>query len=98
MPSGILPRMDDQRDPGYTPFGKRQAPRALDPRESLWTLRHDNVDWSCELVFRGESNGWEVGVLNAGDLFVSRRFILRAAAERCAHEQKRQIERGWIDA
>jgi hypothetical protein len=89
--------MNDERDPHYTPFGTRQAPRALDPRENLWTVRRDHVEWSCELVFRGESYGWEARVLTAGELFASRRFILRGAAEQWAGEMQRLIERGWTD-
>jgi hypothetical protein len=89
--------MEDNRDPHYTPFGKSQAARALDPREHLWTLRRDNVEWSCELVFRGESYGWEARVLNAGDLVISRRFVLREPAIHWANDQRRDIERGWHD-
>jgi hypothetical protein len=93
----MLYRMEDRRDPSYTPFGKPSAskPRAIG--EPLWTLRRDGVEWSCELVFRGESYGWEARVLNAGELFFSRRFILRKQASRWADEQKTDIERGWID-
>jgi hypothetical protein len=87
--------MEDHRDPHYTPFGKPQPERPRDPGEVLWTLRRDHVDWSCELVFRGESYGWEARVLRSGELSMSRRFILREAAVRWADEQKRDIERGW---
>jgi hypothetical protein len=93
----MLSRMEDRRDPSYTPFGKRQGPQALDPRETLWILRHDHVDWSCELVFRGESYGWEARVVSNGELFASRRFILRGLAEQWAGEMRRDVERGWRD-
>jgi len=53
--SVILRCMGDHRDPSYTPFGKRQAARDHVPGEALWMLRRESVDWSCELVFRGES-------------------------------------------
>ena len=95
--SGILHRLEDHRDPDYTPFGKPQAARPRDPGEVLWTLRREGVDWSCELVFRGESYGWEARVLNQGELFISRRFILREAAVRWANEQQSDIERGWVE-
>src|SRR6476620_10228437 len=72
--SAILRRMNDERDPHYTPFGKPQAARPRDPGEGLWTLRRDGVEWSCELLFRGESYGWEARVLNQGELCISRRF------------------------
>jgi hypothetical protein len=93
----MLRGMDDQRDPLYTPFGKPQAPRPCQPGEIVWTLRREHVDWSCELLFRGESYGWEARVLRSGELSVSRRFILREPAVRWADEQRTDIERGWID-
>jgi len=96
LDAGMLRGMDDQRDPHSTPSGKHQAPRALDPRKSLWTLWRDGVEWSCELVFRGESYGWEARVLSRGELFMSRRFILREPAVAWGLEQRRDIERGWV--
>jgi hypothetical protein len=95
MNADMLSRMEDGRDPSYTPFGKRRAPRMLDPREELWALRRDHIEWSCELVFRGESYGWEARVLNQGELFVSRRFIVKEPAVQWAADQKTEIERGW---
>jgi hypothetical protein len=87
--------MEDQRDPHYTPFGKPQRPRRRDPSEVLWTLRREHVDWSCELVFRGESYGWEARVLRNGELSFSQRFILRRPAVRWANIERSDIERGW---
>jgi hypothetical protein len=89
--------MEDGRDPSYTPFGEQHAPKPRDVGELLWALRKDSVEWSCELLFRGESYGWEARVLNQGELFASRRFILRDVALRWADEQKSVIERGWMD-
>jgi len=89
--------VDDQRDPHYTPFGKPQPARRRDPAEVLWTFRREGVEWSCDLVFRGESYGGEARVLNQGELFISRRFIVRDLAIRWADEQKTDIERGWLD-
>ena len=89
--------MKDQRDPHYTPFGKPQPARPRDPGEVLRTFRREGVEWSCELLFRGESYGWEARVLNQGELFVSRRFIFHDAAVQWADEQKTDIERGWHD-
>jgi hypothetical protein len=63
----------------------------------LWTLRRDHVDWSCELLFRGESYGWEARILRAGEMFISQRFLLRAHADAWVAEQRADIERGWID-
>jgi hypothetical protein len=47
-------------------------------------------------VFRGESYGWECRVLRDGELFGSRRFLMREQAERWAQAQRTDIERGWI--
>jgi hypothetical protein len=52
---------------------------------------------SCELAFRGESYDWEARVLNRGELFISRRFLLRDAAVRWVDEQNNDIERGWLE-
>jgi hypothetical protein len=87
--------MDDHRDPHYTPFGKPQAAKSPDIREALWAFRQDGVEWSGELVFRGESYGWEARVLNQGELCISRRFILREPAIHWANDQRQDIERGW---
>ena len=67
----MLHRMEDGRDPSYTPFGKGPAPRRRDPADIIWTLRREGVDWTGELVFRGESYGWEARVLRSGDLVIS---------------------------
>ena len=61
-------------------------------------LRRESVDWSCELVFRGESYGWECRGLRNGELSLSRRFTLREPAEQWARELQREIERGWHDS
>jgi hypothetical protein len=62
--------------------------------ETIWTITVDHVEWSCEFRFHGESYGWNVRLLRAGDFFGSHRFILRTAAERWADEQKQLIEKG----
>src|SRR6478752_25245 len=95
--AAILRRMEDQRDPHYTPFGKPRAPKPPDVGEPLWTFRKDGWNGSCELLFRGESYGWEARVLNQGGLCISRRFIVRTAAVRWADEQRTDIERGCVD-
>jgi hypothetical protein len=69
--------MDDNRDPHYTPFGRPHTPKRQDIRETLWRFRRSGVEWSGELVFRGESYGWEARVLNQGEQYISRRFIVR---------------------
>jgi hypothetical protein len=89
--------MDDQRDPHYTPFGQPQPARPRDPGEVLWTFRREGVEWSCELVFRGESYGWEARVLRGGDLVISHRFVVRGPAIEWGQAQRANVERGWID-
>jgi hypothetical protein len=60
--------MDSQRDPLYTPFGKPQPARPRDPGDVICTFRREGVERSCELLFRGESYGWEARVLTNDDL------------------------------
>jgi hypothetical protein len=91
----MLRRMKDRRDPHYTPFGKRQAPRPRDPADVIRTLRREGVEWTGELVFRGESYGWESRVLRDRELFNSRRFIQRAPAVDWANELLKNVKRGW---
>jgi hypothetical protein len=52
---GMLSRMEDHRDPHYTPFGKPRAPKSRDVGEPLWRFREEGVEWSCELLFRVDS-------------------------------------------
>jgi hypothetical protein len=55
------------------------------PGERLWELRREHVTRAAELIFRGESYGWECRVLREGELFRSWRFLMRAPAERWAY-------------
>ena len=81
----------------YTPFGKPQPGRPRDPGEVLWMFRREGVDWSCELVVRGENYGWEGRVLRSGDLVISHRFVVRGQAVEWSQTQQVDIKRGWID-
>jgi len=45
-----------------SPFGRPQAAKLPDIRQTLWTFRRDGVEWSGELVFRVECYGWEARV------------------------------------
>jgi hypothetical protein len=74
---------DDER---WQPFGKRPSPKPQVPGETIWTVTHDHVEWSCELRFHGEDYGWDARILRAGDFFASHRFVMRTAAERWANE------------
>jgi hypothetical protein len=68
--------------------------RILRPGELMSELRKEHVTWSGELLFRGESYGWESRVLRDGELCFSRRFLMREEAERWAQAQRSDIERG----
>jgi len=57
----------------------------------------DHVTWSCALRFHGESYGWESMILRDGELLISQRFVLKAAAIDWANEYRQDIERGWVD-
>jgi hypothetical protein len=90
--------MSDDEPAWYSPDRKPPAPRApRPPDEIFWSIVVEHVAWTCEFRFCGEDYGWDVRLLRAGDFFGSRRFVLRAAAERWANEQKQHIERGWLD-
>jgi hypothetical protein len=85
-------------DEWYSPNRKPPVRKIVTvPGEVMWTITVNHIEWSCEFRFLGEDYGWDVRLLRAGDFFGSHRFILRAAAERWANEQKQQIERGWLD-
>jgi hypothetical protein len=88
--------MEDGRDPSYTPFGKPRPLKPPDTRETLWTCRRDGVDWSCELLFRGESYGWEARVLRDRDLVLGHRFVMRGQTVEWSKTQKADIESGWL--
>jgi hypothetical protein len=86
--------MSDERwNPHYEPAA---APKR--PPEPLWSLWLAGVTWSCELRFHGESAGWEATILRNGELFTAHgAFVSKAAAVQWAEEQRREIERGWLD-
>jgi hypothetical protein len=67
----------------------KPAPRCRPrPGEPLWSLQKDNVTWSCELQFHGESVGWEAQILRDGNLSIatihpaqSRRRVLQTPTQ-----------------
>jgi hypothetical protein len=83
-------------EPFHTP-GKKPQPRRTTrtPCEPLWEFRKDHVTWSAELKFHGESYGWEALILRAGELSISRRFLLRSHAVAWAESEQADIEKGW---
>jgi hypothetical protein len=62
------------------------------PGEPLWSTRRENVTWSCELRFHGESVGWEAQILKDGDLFIARTFVLRDLAMGWAKNERDRLE------
>jgi hypothetical protein len=63
----------------------------------FWTVHHDHALWTGELKFHGESYGWEAIILREGELVISQRFVLREHAVGWSEEQRRDVERGWVD-
>jgi hypothetical protein len=57
-------------------------------------MRIDNVTWAAELLFHGESWGWESRLLRGGEFFGSHRFPLREQAVRWTESRKVDIEKG----
>ena len=65
------------------------------PAEPLFQLTRasDQKSISCELEFKGESDGWEVRFLDGGELWHSRgAFALRQSAVAWAWQKRREIE------
>ena len=52
--------------------------------------------WKCELKYHGEW-GVESQILKDGELVLGQRFVLREHAVKWSEEQRRDVERGWID-
>jgi hypothetical protein len=94
--AGILLVMADE--PFYSPTYKPPPSRTLRrPGELLWTVHKVHVMWTCELKYDGEW-GVEAMILRDDELVISQRFIFHEQASRWSEEQRRDIERGWIDA
>jgi hypothetical protein len=85
--------MSDERwNPHHEPV---EAPKR--PPEPLWTVTVAGVAWSADVRFRA-SAGWESQVLRDGELFTARgAFVTKEAAVGWADEQRRDIDRRWID-
>ena len=65
--------------------------------EPLWSLWVAGVTWSCQLVFHGESYGWEAQILHNGELFAAHgAFVTKAAAVQWGQEQRRGAEKGFL--
>ena len=62
-------------------------------QEQLWTIQIQRDTWSCELVFGGDSWGWEARTLREGKLFISRRFSKKVQATEWAAEMRDLLDR-----
>jgi hypothetical protein len=61
-----------------------------------WTLHKNGKQVDCELVFRGESYGWEATFLHNGEFAYGQRFVLRALAlEEADVQRRRLLNEGW---
>jgi hypothetical protein len=72
----------------------RPPVRQRRPGEVLWTIRVNNVTWSAELKFHGESYGWECQFYRETDFRMGQRFILCEAAIKWAELERQAIEKG----
>ena len=55
-------------DDWYSPNRKPPVRKvATVPGEVIWTITVDHIEWSCEFRFHGESYGWDVRLIRAGD-------------------------------
>jgi len=77
----------------YAP-NHRPAVRQPKGGEPLWSLRKEDVTWTCELRFHGESYGWEAQILRDGDLVIGRRFELKEWAIKWAEQEKSDLHLG----
>jgi hypothetical protein len=80
---------DDPHFAGYRPPVRQRRPGEL-----IWKVRKDHVTWSCELIFRGESYGWEGQIFRETDFRFWRRFILKQEAIAWAEQERQHIEKG----
>jgi len=72
----------------------RPLVRQRRPGEPLWTIRVNHVTYSAELMFHGESYGWEAQIFRETEFTMGRRFILREKAIGWAEAEKQAIEEG----
>lgn len=92
---------DDEKPqlPWYSPGhaaslqGKGCAPK---PREHVWTLVKGARRLDASFLFGRETFGWELQVLDGGDLMVGWRFPLKAGAQAEAEALRKDYMRdGW---
>jgi hypothetical protein len=79
---------DDCYKPDYQPVQPQRQPT---PGEHVWTLRNNGRQIDCDLLFHGESYGWECRFLHDGELAYGQRFVLREKALREAESQRARL-------
>jgi hypothetical protein len=74
-----------------------KRPETVPRPEPLWSVRVNDVTWSCELRFH-ESVGWEARILRDRELFAARAaFVTREGAAKSTEEQRKAVERGFLE-
>jgi hypothetical protein len=56
--------------PFYTPNFRAAERQTPEPRELAWEFQQDQTTWRAELLFHGESWGWEAQISRDGDLVI----------------------------
>lgn len=74
----------------WQPFAERAQQVRAKPKQ-LWTFWGIGIAWSADILFQGESYGWEVRLWRGGDFFASRRFARCDIAERWAENERTDL-------
>jgi hypothetical protein len=83
--------MADDEKPWFAPgYAATHAAPVYTPhlRESVWTLTKHGKRVDAELLFHGESYGWECQFLHDGVMAKARRFVLKVLALEEAEAQR----------
>jgi hypothetical protein len=89
--------MADDKKPWFAPGYAATHPAPIYTphlRESVWTLTKHGKRVDAELLFQGESYGWECQFLHDG--VMAKRFVLKALAlEEAEARRQRLTAEGW---
>jgi hypothetical protein len=90
--------MADDKKPWFAPGYAATHPAPIYTphlRESVWTLTKHGKRVDAELLFHGESYGWECQFLHDGVMAKAQRFVLKALAlEEAEAPRQRLIAEG----
>jgi hypothetical protein len=84
--------------PFYSPNYRAPTQKLAKPRELAWEFQQDQTTWRAELLFHGESWGWEAQIARDGDLVIGRRFDTKALAMQWVNLERKHLEKGGGDA